>query len=91
MMEEIAGRMEGRGVESKRADPVREGEHTRKMEREREVMGGSCVPASPLWLGTCWAIWRPCNWVGVLHLSGPPPTRDGWKQKKKSVLLSAAA
>lgn len=48
-------------------DPVREGEH------ERGVMGGSCVPAWPLRSGTCWAIWRPCNWVGVLHLSGTPP------------------
>lgn len=33
---------------------------------ERGVRGRSCVP---VWLGTCWAIWRSCNWVGVLHLN----------------------
>lgn len=33
------------------------------------------MPASPVWLGTCWAIWQLCNWVGVLHLSDTPPKR----------------
>lgn len=56
-------------------------EEERDRERERGVIGRSCVPASPLWLGTCWAIWRPCNWVGVLHLSGTPPKR--WLEQKK--------
>lgn len=80
-MEEIARRIEGGREQG--ADPVRAAERAggRWRERGREVIGASCVPASPLWLGTCWAIWRPCNWVGVLHLSGTPPKR--WLERKR--------
>lgn len=76
-------KVDGRDSREYRADPVRAAERAggRWRERGREVIGGSCVPASPLWLGTCWAIWRPCNWVGVLHLSGTPPKR--WLERKR--------
>lgn len=48
----------------------------------------ACMPASQLWLGTCWAIWQPFNWVGVLHMSRTPPKR--WLEQKPKRKLKPA-